>query len=178
MGQLTLVLGGVRSGKSRHAEALAARSPPVTYLATAQAGDDEMARRIAVHRQRRQRDNASWRTVEEPWEIAVALAAHGSAGCTLIECATLWLSNLLGGLPGRPPCSDEEILAEVDKLVVAVRDVAGRVIVVSNETGCGIMPANALARRFGDLLGETNQRLAEAADEVFWCVAGIPVRVK
>jgi adenosylcobinamide kinase/adenosylcobinamide-phosphate guanylyltransferase len=178
MAHLTLVLGGVRSGKSRFAEQLAALQPPVTYLATAEAGDPEMAQRIARHRERRAQLPFPWHTVEEPWHVAQAVQNHGATGSVLVECLTLWLTNLLVGLPERPAQDDANILAMMNRLVEAVQIVPARVIVVSNETGCGIMPTNALARRFGDLLGEANQRLAAAATEVHWCMAGIPVRVK
>jgi adenosylcobinamide kinase/adenosylcobinamide-phosphate guanylyltransferase len=176
MAQLALVTGGVRSGKSRWAERLAAACPPVTYLATAQAGDPEMARRIAQHQQRRA--SLGWQTVEEPWDAAAAIRAQGTGGCVLLECLTLWLTNRLLGLPGRPAQEEADIRDAVADLVAAANTVAARVVVVSNETGCGIMPANDLARRFSDLLGEANQALATAATEVYWCVAGIPVRVK
>jgi adenosylcobinamide kinase/adenosylcobinamide-phosphate guanylyltransferase len=183
MGQLILVLGGVRSGKSRWAEHLAAAAPPVTYLATAQAGDTEMAGRIDLHRQRRPPD---WRTVEEPWNVAQSLArivqpaggAPAATGSVLVECLTLWMTNRLLGIPGHPAEERPVILDAVEALAVAARDGRGRVIVVSNEVGLGILPANALARRFGDLLGEANQRLAAAAAEVYACWAGIPIRLK
>jgi adenosylcobinamide kinase/adenosylcobinamide-phosphate guanylyltransferase len=175
MAHLTVVLGGVRSGKSRLAEALARPWPPLTYLATARAGDAEMARRIAEHQERRA--GAAWRTVEQPWSVAEVIAAHGS-GCLLLECLSLWLTNLLVGMPGHAACDDAAVRAEVTALREAIRTAPGRMVVVSNETGCGIMPANALARRFGDLLGEANQQLAADAAEVYWCVAGIPVRIK
>lgn len=174
MARLTLVTGGVRSGKSRRAEQLAASMEPVTYLATAQAGDAEMARRIAGHRLRRP---AAWTTVEEPWDVAAVIARHAD-GCLLLECFSLWLTNLLVGLPGHPGIDDAEVRAKVDSLIGAVARAGGQVVVVSAEVGCGIMPVNDLARRFADLIGEANQRLAEAADDVDWCVAGIPVRIK
>ncbi len=174
MAELVLVLGGVRSGKSRLAESLAAAQPPVTYLATATPGDAEMTERIVRHRQRRP---ANWQTVEEPWDPAPIIAQHGS-GSLLVECLSLWLTNLLVGMAGRPELDDPAIRQMVAALGQAARSAAGRVIVVSNETGCGIMPVNALARRFGDLLGETNQQIAALADEVYWCVAGIPLRIK
>lgn len=174
MAELVLVLGGVRSGKSRLAESLAALVPPVTYLAAATAGDAEMAERIARHRQRRP---ASWQTIEEPWDVATSVARHGG-GCLLLECVSLWLTNLLMGMPGRAALDDPPIRTRVAELGQAAKTATGRVIVVSNETGCGIMPANALARRFGDLLGEANQQLAALADEVYWCVAGIPLQIK
>jgi adenosylcobinamide kinase/adenosylcobinamide-phosphate guanylyltransferase len=174
MATLTLILGGVRSGKSRFAERLATERPPVTYLATAQAGDAEMARRIVEHRRRRPAD---WRTVEEPWDVAGVVARQDS-GCLLLECLSLWLTNLILGLPDRPALDDACVRSEVERLIAAFGTAPGRVVVVSNEVGCGVMPVNALARRFGDLLGEVNQRLALVADEVYWCVAGIPVRIK
>ncbi len=178
MAQLTLVTGGVRSGKSRIAEQLAVAQAPVTYLATAQAGDAEMAQRIARHQERRAAQTTNWQTVEEPWDVVPEILAHGTAGCVLVECLTLWLTNLLVGLPGRPALDDDAIRSRVTALGKAAQEVSGRVIVVSNETGCGIMPPNALARRFGDLLGEANQCLAADAAEVYWCVAGIPLRIK
>jgi adenosylcobinamide kinase/adenosylcobinamide-phosphate guanylyltransferase len=182
MAALVLVLGGVRSGKSRFAEQLAAGQPPVTYLATAQAGDDEMARRIRLHQQRRADRGWDWHTVEEPWDVAGAVAAHfrnqPDAGCVLLECLTLWLTNLLVGLPQRPALADTGVLAAVERLEETIAAGPGRVVVVSNEVGCGIMPVNELARRFGDLLGEANQRLARRASEVYACWAGIPVRIK
>ncbi len=174
MATLTLVLGGVRSGKSRWAEQLAAATPPVTYLATATAGDADMVRRIAEHRQRRP---LAWRTVEEPCEVAPIVAAQ-KGGCLLLECLSLWLTNLLLGLPGTAALDDAGIRAKVEELIAAVESAAGQVVLVSSEVGCGLLPMDALARRFGDLLGESNQRLAAAAAEVYWCVAGIPVQIK
>lgn len=175
MAQLTLVLGGMRSGKSRLAEELAAARPPVVYLATAQAGDAEMAARIAAHRERRAAREPPWHTLEEPRAIARILAAPGGAGCILVECVPLWLTNLL---LGEPPRSDEDIRQAVAEVIDVVRSSAVRVVLVSSEVGCGIVPVNSLARRFGDLLGETNQHLAAAADEVWWCVAGLSQRLK
>jgi adenosylcobinamide kinase/adenosylcobinamide-phosphate guanylyltransferase len=179
MGVLTLVVGGARSGKSRLAEQLAAAHARVTYLATAHAGDAEMARRIALHRRRRAEQVPGWHTVEEPWDVVPVVAVHDAAGdCVLLECLTLWITNLVLGLPGRPALDDEAIVRRLEQLIDAARAGAGRLIVVSNEVGCGIVPDNALARRFGDVLGEANQRLAAAAAEVYACVAGIPLRIK
>jgi adenosylcobinamide kinase/adenosylcobinamide-phosphate guanylyltransferase len=175
MARLTLILGGVRSGKSRLAEELAAANPPVIYLATALAGDAEMAERIARHRRRRSPD---WRTVEEPWDVVAALKKHLSDGCVVLECLTLWLTNLMLGLPQHAARDDASILGEVDALIGVAGSGNGRLIVVSNEVGCGIMPANELSRRFADVLGEANQRLASAAEEVFACWAGIPHKLK
>jgi adenosylcobinamide kinase/adenosylcobinamide-phosphate guanylyltransferase len=180
MAHLTLIVGGVRSGKSRFAEGLAGDLPQVTYLATAVAwpGDAEMEARILRHRQRRAQRPVPWRTVEEPWRVAEAVRTSGQAGCVLVECLTLWVTNLLTGLPGRPGLADEEILAAVTDLAVAAQHAQARVLVVSNEVGCGIVPDNPLGRRFTDLLGEANQQLAGAAEEVYGCLAGIGRRWK
>jgi adenosylcobinamide kinase/adenosylcobinamide-phosphate guanylyltransferase len=186
MGALTLVVGGVRSGKSRFAEQLAAAHPAVVYLATADvrasAADAEMTERIERHRQRRVALGPRWRTVEEPWEVTAALTAadqmSGSGVCILVECVPLWVTNLLLGLPGRPALDTAQIQDRVEGLAGAATVAGSRVIVVSNEVGWGIMPDNALARRFGDVLGEANQQLARAAAEVHACLAGIPVRIK
>ncbi len=147
----------------------------MTYVATALAGDEEMVRRIAIHRGRRP---ASWRTVEEPWDLEVAAASHRGEGTLLIDCLTLWITNRLVGLPNRPAETDSAMEEAVGELVRALAAADGRAVVVSNEVGCGIVPANALARRFGDLVGAANQRLAEAANEVYWCVAGLPQQIK
>jgi adenosylcobinamide kinase/adenosylcobinamide-phosphate guanylyltransferase len=178
--QLTLIVGGARSGKSRFAEQLAAGLPPVTYLATAAPwpGDAEMEARVARHRQRRAAHDPPWRTVEEPWQVARAVEAHGQAGCVLVECLTLWVTALVLGRPGLPGLSDAEVLRDVAALAKAGQGVPARVLVVSNEVGCGIVPENALARRFADLLGEANQMVAAAATEVYGCLAGIPRRWK
>jgi adenosylcobinamide kinase / adenosylcobinamide-phosphate guanylyltransferase len=180
MAQLTLILGGVRSGKSRFAEQLAYGHDPVTYLATAALpdaeADAEMASRIARHRQRRAA--LAWRTVEEPWDVPGAVAAHGGSGCVLVECLTLWVSNLLLGGPGRAGLQDVDIMTQVRRLAQAGQEVSAHVIVVSNEVGWGIVPANALARRYGDLLGEANQLVAAQATAVYACLAGIPLRWK
>ncbi|MCC6420497.1 MAG: bifunctional adenosylcobinamide kinase/adenosylcobinamide-phosphate guanylyltransferase [Gemmataceae bacterium] len=186
MARLTLIVGGVRSGKSRFAEQLAAGHAPVTYLATAAApgafpdggADPEMAQRIARHQERRTALDPPWYTVEEPWDVPGAVRVHGAAGCVLVECLTLWVTNLLLGVPGHGPQTDGQIADEVERLASAGQEVPARVLVVSNEVGCGIVPANALARRFGDLLGEANQRLATLATEVYGCMAGIPLRWK
>ena len=175
MARLTLMVGGVRSGKSRLAEEQAANNPPVIYLATALAGDAEMVERIARHRRRRSPD---WQTVEEPWDVVAAVTQHLNGGCLVLECLTLWLTNLMVGLPQHPGLDDTDILMEVDALIGAAQAGAGRLIVISNEVGCGIMPANDLGRRFADVLGEANQRLASAADEVFACWAGIAHKLK
>jgi adenosylcobinamide kinase/adenosylcobinamide-phosphate guanylyltransferase len=168
MANLTLVLGGARSGKSRYAESLiAALPPPRIYVATAEAGDAEMAERIALHRTRR---GADWQIIEAPHDLPAALATAAAATPVLVDCVTLWLSNRM--LVG----ADME--AEAARLETALDDRRGPVVLVSNEVGFGIVPDNALARRFRDLQGRVNQRLAARADRVVLVVAGVPVMVK
>lgn len=164
---LTVVLGGARSGKSRHAERLiAALPPPWIYVATAEAGDAEMAERIALHRKRRSKD---WQTVDAPHDLATALAAAADAP-VLVDCLTLWLSNrMLAGA---------DLEAETARLEAALAGRRRPVVVVSNEVGSGIVPDNALARRFRDLQGCLNQRLAARAGRVILMVAGVPLVVK
>jgi adenosylcobinamide kinase/adenosylcobinamide-phosphate guanylyltransferase len=165
--QLTLVIGGARSGKSRYAETLiAALPPPWIYVATAQALDAEMTARIAAHRARR---GAGWITVEAPGELAATLAAHANAPI-LVDCLTLWLSNLM--------MADARIDAELDRLELALAEATAPVVLVANEVGSGIVPDNALARRFRDLQGALNQRIAAQADQVVLVVAGLPLIVK
>jgi adenosylcobinamide kinase / adenosylcobinamide-phosphate guanylyltransferase len=163
---LTLVLGGARSGKSRHAEALiTAGSPPWVYVATAEPLDDEMTARIAAHRARR---GAGWRDVEAPRDLAGALA--GVRDAVLVDCLTLWLSNLM--------LADADIEAESARLEDVLTRMTGPVVLVSNEVGAGIVPDNALARRFRDAQGRLNQRIAARADRVVLMVAGLPLVVK
>ncbi len=162
-GQLTFVLGGARSGKSRHAEALiTALPPPWRYVATAQAFDDEMRLRIAAHRERRAPD---WQTVEAPQDLPAALESPLPA---LVDCLTLWVSNLL--LVGREP--------DWPGLAAALDARAAPTVLVANEVGLGIVPENALARRFRDAAGVLHQAVAARADKVVFTVAGIPVMVK
>jgi adenosylcobinamide kinase/adenosylcobinamide-phosphate guanylyltransferase len=164
-----LVLGGQRSGKSRYAERLVAtgtRAP--VYLATATAGDGEMGERIAAHRLRRGRE---WQTVEEPREMPDALASLADpARAVLVECLTLWLANLME--------ADRDLELESDCLVAALARAKGPVVIVSNEVGSGIVPENALARRYADALGVLNQRVAGAVGQVVLVAAGIPVLIK
>jgi adenosylcobinamide kinase/adenosylcobinamide-phosphate guanylyltransferase len=168
MAELTLVLGGARSGKSQYAEKLIAASPPPwTFVATAEAGDAEMAERIALHRSRRSRD---WQTVEAPDDLTTALAAVATNAPVLVDCLTLWLSNrMLAG-------ADVEV--EITRLEKALDSRRAPVVLVSNEVGFGVVPDNELARRFRDLQGRLNQRMAARADRVVLMVAGLPVVVK
>jgi adenosylcobinamide kinase / adenosylcobinamide-phosphate guanylyltransferase len=164
---LTLVLGGARSGKSRYAESLVtALPPPWIYVATGEALDAEMAERIAAHRARR---GIGWSTVEAPRALAATLSAHGSAP-VLVDCLTLWLSNLM--------MADAAIDEEIERLVAALAKARAPVVLVANEVGSGIVPDNALARRFRDLQGALNQRIAACADHVVLMVAGLPLIVK
>jgi adenosylcobinamide kinase / adenosylcobinamide-phosphate guanylyltransferase len=165
---LTLVLGGARSGKSRFAESLIeAEPPPWIYVATAEARDAEMADRIALHRARRDR---RWRTVEAPHDLPPALAALPREAAVLIDCLTLWLANRL--------LADADLDQEMEALERALTDHDGAVVLVSNEVGSGIVPDNALARRFQDLQGTLNQRIAAKVSRVVLMVAGLPLFVK
>jgi adenosylcobinamide kinase / adenosylcobinamide-phosphate guanylyltransferase len=168
----TLILGGVRSGKSRYAEQLAVtHGGPVAVIVTATAGDEEMAARIAAHRARRP---AHWQVVEEPIALGGALVAATRPGSVvIIDCLTLWLTNVLTQSDG-----NGLLQRESDALLGAMRSVKGSVILVSNEVGSGIVPVNELARRFTDATGSLHQRLAEACDRVVWMVAGLPLTVK
>ena len=162
---VTFVLGGARSGKSTRALALAEAQPRV-FLATAEPLDDEMAERIALHRAERGPD---WDVIEAPLEIAEVIEAH-SQGTLLIDCLTLWLSNLMH--------FQRDIDAETMKLTQALGSAKADVVLVSNEVGMAIAPENALARRFRDAQGRLNQRVAAVADCVEFVAAGLPLRLK
>jgi adenosyl cobinamide kinase/adenosyl cobinamide phosphate guanylyltransferase len=168
---ITLVLGGARSGKSRYAESLIAALPPPwlppwTYLATAEASDTEMAARIATHRARR---GPQWQTIEAPRDLAAALKSRETMPM-LVDCLTLWLSNLM--------LADTDIDAEIARLEAALADTGAPVVLVANEVGSGIVPDNPLGRRFRDLQGVLNQRIASRADRVVLVVAGLPLAIK
>jgi len=161
------VLGGARSGKSRYAEGLiTALPPPWVYVATGEALDAEMGGRIAAHRARR---GDGWTTVEAPRALAAALSEHAAAP-VLVDCLTLWLSNLM--------MADAAVDDEIERLLEALTKVPGPVVLVANEVGSGIVPDNALARRFRDLQGSLNQRIAAVADRVVLMVAGLPLILK
>ncbi len=167
---VTLVLGGARSGKSHYAEALAlSRPPPRLYLATAEARDDEMARRIHQHRLRRANH---WTTVEEPLLLPDAVRRYAGApeATLLVDCLTLWLSNLME--------ADRCIETAAADLVSACDTVRGHLILVTSEVGLGIVPDNALARTFRDHAGRLNQVVAARADRVVFVVAGLPLPLK
>jgi adenosylcobinamide kinase / adenosylcobinamide-phosphate guanylyltransferase len=167
-----LIIGGARSGKSAHAQALAEaeaarRGGAPVMIATAEALDDEMALRIARHREER---GPGWRTVEAPLDVVPALQGLERADCAVVDCLTLWLSNLM--FAGR------DLEAETQALLSAAATSAGEVIVVTNEVGMSIVPENPLARRFRDEAGRMNRRVAERADEVLVMFAGLPLRLK
>lgn len=167
-GLATLVLGGARSGKSRYAEWLIRTYPPPwIYVATAEARDGEMAERIAAHRARR---DSEWQTVEAPYALVEALTAVPAGSAVLVDCLTLWLSNLM------EEGADIEARTAALKQTLAERD--GPTVLVSNEVGLGIVPENPLARRFRDLQGRLNQDLAAEAARVVMMVAGVAVPVK
>jgi adenosylcobinamide kinase/adenosylcobinamide-phosphate guanylyltransferase len=172
-----LVMGGARSGKSRYAEscgrAAAAAGRPVSVIATARIGDDEMRARIERHRAERP---ATWRTVEAPLGLGAALvAADQPGGLLIVDCLTLWLTNLIAPLPGT---DSADLAAERDALLGALQSVRGEVILIGNEIGQGVMPIDALTRRFIDEAGWLHQAIARQADEVVWMVAGCPVWAK
>ena len=173
MTDITLVIGGCRSGKSEHALALAeeiSQSDRV-FVATCVPHDDEMKDRVARHQ--RDRD-AAWKTVEAPVDLAAAIHNHGRAGrVLLIDCLTLWVSNLMG-ISEDP----DTLRGYAADLVRALEQSRCPVVIVTNEVGCGIVPENRLARLFRDVVGWINQAVAAGADRVVWTVAGIPVTVK
>lgn len=165
---LTFLLGGARSGKSAHAERLIAQFPaPWTYVATAQAYDDEMRERISIHQSRR---SEGWRTLDAPLDLVGALDSVPDEAPVLVDCLTLWLTNHM--------LAEHDVEAETARLAEVLSRPRGPWFVVANEVGLGIVPDNALARRFRDAAGRLNQRVAAAADEVLFMVAGLPMRVK
>jgi adenosylcobinamide kinase/adenosylcobinamide-phosphate guanylyltransferase len=181
----TLVLGGARSGKSAHAERLAASSgKPVIYLASAAAGDEEMAARIALHRQQRERDYRHWQTVEETLALGEAIAQHShTENVVLVDCLTVWLSNLLFceacdypeiGRIDPPP----RFALERASLLQALAQAPGEIVLVSNEVGLGIVPQGAISRWFVDEAGRLNQAVAAVCERVQFIAAGLPLTLK
>ena len=167
-GGLTLILGGARSGKSRHAEALVSEFPaPWRYIATAQAYDDEMRERIDEHRARR---DDRWVTFDAPLALNDALCSMPVGAPVLVDCLTLWLSNQM--------LAEQDVEAETNSLLEVLNNRRSQCFVVSNEVGLGIVPDNALARRFRDAQGRLNQQVAAIADSVIFMVAGLPMKVK
>ncbi|HTV38679.1 MAG TPA: bifunctional adenosylcobinamide kinase/adenosylcobinamide-phosphate guanylyltransferase [Xanthobacteraceae bacterium] len=165
--KLTLVLGGARSGKSRYAESMiTAMPPPWGYVATAEPRDGEMTARIATHRARR---GLPWKTIEAPLELAEAIVLCQPMP-VLVDCLTLWLSNMM--------LAGSDIDAETGRLERALQAAAAPVVLVANEVGSGIVPEYPLGRKFRDLQGTLNQRIAKRADRVVLMVAGLPLAVK
>ena len=171
---VTLVLGGARSGKSTHAEKLVTGSlfgappRPAVYIATAEAGDVEMATRIMAHRSRR---GTAWTTIEEPLKLADALeAAAAHAQPVLVDCLTLWLSNLMH--------AGSDLDEATDELLMVLGDCRSPVVFVSNEVGLGVVPETPLGRAFRDAQGRLNMRVAERADRVILMAAGLPLLMK
>jgi adenosylcobinamide kinase / adenosylcobinamide-phosphate guanylyltransferase len=171
-GSVTLVLGGVRSGKSRYAQQLAEQSSHVVFIATAKATDDEMKAKIQRHREDRP---IEWLTLEEPLELAQALRQHSSAcDVILIDCLTIFAANLMEAEGDDNSAVERRLQA----LCEALQAVSCSVLLVSNEVGSGVVPAYPLGRRYRDLLGEINQRVARIADDVVLMVAGLPLALK
>ena len=170
MRKTTLILGGARSGKSQHGENLALKNfgSPI-YIFTAQSWDSEMDKRIVIHKERREGKN--WQDVEAPIELSTAITSHATEDTTiLIDCLSLWITNLM--------LTDTDIDTAINNLLITIKTCPGEIILVSNEVGFGIVPENAMARRFRDFSGELHQKLALQAENVLLMVAGIPIMVK
>ncbi len=168
MGRIIFVVGGAASGKSAYAERLArASGKPKTYIATLQAYDDEMRDKIAKHQRDRGDD---WTTLEAPMDICVPLADADPDHIVLLDCVTLWLTNIM--------LAEKDIEKEVDGFLKALKSASSDVVVVSNEVGMGIVPDNALSRRFRAAQGSLNQRLARVSDSVVTVIAGMPLALK
>lgn len=167
--EITFVLGGARSGKSKFAEGLVLNSglKPV-YLATGRALDDEMVERIEEHQNRRGED---WETMEEPLALVDAINHAAVPGrIILVDCLTLWVTNLM--------MAEANVSKEIDALIAALSDVKSPIVFVSNEVGQGVVPINKMAREFVDLSGLVHQRLASVANHVYFVAAGIPNKIK
>jgi adenosylcobinamide kinase/adenosylcobinamide-phosphate guanylyltransferase len=172
MKDVTLVLGGCKSGKSRHALSLAeGYHLRQLFFATCIPHDEEMKKRVARHKEER---NGKWRTIDAPLELCESIASHGNEGnVLLVDCLTLWISNLLMSME-----TETRVMQEVDRLVEVLDLISCPVVLVSNEVGAGIVPENSLARLFRDIAGVANQKIAAGVNRVVWMVAGIPVVLK
>lgn len=167
----TFVIGGARSGKSSFALKLANSIPgPRAYLATAEARDSEMEERIARHKRER---GEGWESLEEPRDLYGTLSGIGGYNVVLIDCFTLWVSNMMEAGAG-----EDKIVEEAGKIAVLSRKTRASIIAVSNEVGLGLVPETPLGRRFRDIAGLVNQKIAEAADTVFFIASGLPLRLK
>lgn len=178
MSKIVLITGGSRSGKSDFAQQYAEGcSGERVYLATCPPVlDDEMTQRIRLHRE--QRRNKDWQTLEEPTDLSAALVNVSSAAVILIDCLTLWISNLLLASDGEAMITEARIVELCKDVLAVCRERLELTIMVSGEVGCGIVPENTLARRYRDLVGRCNQIMAAEADEVFLVSCGIPVKIK
>lgn len=171
MARVILLTGGARSGKSRYALTLASTYDRRGFVATAEAFDADMSDRIARHKEER---GEAYRTVEEPLDVAGALRGlQGRVDVVVVDCLTVWLGNLMHHLG-----ADLEVFGPVEDLIALVEAPPCDLILVTNEVGMGIIPGDAVTRRYRDLLGRLNQRLAECADEVILLVSGLPLRLK
>ncbi len=170
----TLVLGGAKSGKSLFAETLAIQSgKELVYIATAQSHDNEMEQRISLHQQRRVEQNVNWITVEESIALAKVIQQESSySRLILIDCLTLWMSNLLVSL------NEDKQQTEIEALFTCLEKCPSDLIFVSNETGLGVVPMNHLSRQFIDLSGSLHQRMARCSDRVIMTIAGLPLVLK
>ena len=175
--ELTLILGGVRSGKSAFAVSLAKKmGDRVVFVATAEAGDEEMRRRIEQHRRARP---PGWRTLEAPAGVGEALQAEmRRAEVVIVDCLTLLVANVMAEERDSGPRAAARVAGEVGSLLERFADGTASMIVVSNEVGMGVVPAYASGRQYRDLLGTANQLIARVADRVYWMVGGLPVEVK
>jgi len=178
MGKIIMVTGGCRSGKSRFAQNLAeAAGQTRLYLATAPVLDAEMEERIARHRA--ERVSREWKTCEEQINLVQALKSHPAYQVVLCDCLTLWINNQMYVVEQKGELLGEEAVAlATQQLAVAARNHLGTVVFVTNEVGLGIVPGDALSRRFRDLAGRCNQVMAAAADEVYFMVSGVPLKIK
>ncbi|MBN1160616.1 MAG: bifunctional adenosylcobinamide kinase/adenosylcobinamide-phosphate guanylyltransferase [Dehalococcoidales bacterium] len=174
-----LITGGARSGKSRIAAELAAKAGgKVLFVATAEAGDDEMKRRIEAHRKARPKD---WQTIEATTHIGGRIAENiGGAKTVIIDCVTLLVNNIFEEHGGKtvPAALEKAVTAEINELLECIKKTKADFIIVTNEVGLGIIPGDRVSRLYRDLLGKANQVLAQGVDEVYFMVAGIPVTVK
>jgi adenosylcobinamide kinase/adenosylcobinamide-phosphate guanylyltransferase len=179
MSHVFFITGGARSGKSCLAEEITLHyGTPVAYIATAGAGDEEMSARIAKHQSRR---GAGWCTIEEQLDLPKAIHdADGRFNAILVDCITLWVTNLLFYYEEKQPEHDlsEMIMPELERLIATLRKTTTPVIIVSNEVGMGIVPDNRLARIFRDIAGEANKLLADAADVMYVMFSGQPLQLK
>lgn len=175
MGTITLVIGGARSGKSAHAENIAGSDRRVAYIATGEAHDEEMRERVRLHRARRPK---TWRTFERGLELDALISEIGGMfDAILIDDAMIFVANMFMERENNPE-SQIEILPSVDALAKAAGESDADIIIVSAELGAGVVPMDPSTRRFRDLVGLANQRLASAADEVYYVIAGIPWKIK